>query len=100
MLQDDRTAADIIIEARVGVLGADGYAVTYGLPASNMLSTAATLIPETPPYLRSLSCLSVAENQRKPSQRLQPLPTTEKHGSPCGSRVYLRAKPTPRILGF
>ena len=49
MIQDDRNAADIIIEARVGVLGADGYAVTYGLPASNMLSTAATLFPETPP---------------------------------------------------
>ncbi len=40
--------ADVIAEARVGTLGADGNEVTYGIPASNALSTAATLVPGAP----------------------------------------------------
>ncbi|MEZ6088313.1 MAG: DUF6655 family protein [Pirellulaceae bacterium] len=49
LLQDDRKDAELIIEARVGTLGADGYQVTYGIPASNALSTASSLLPQAPP---------------------------------------------------
>ncbi len=48
LLQEKEEDADYIVEARVGALGADGHDVTYGLPASNLLSSAAVLIPNTP----------------------------------------------------
>lgn len=49
LLQDSSKEADIVIEARVGALGADGYKTTYGLPASSALSNAAELVPGSPP---------------------------------------------------
>lgn len=49
LLQDSTQEADIVIEARIGALGADGFQTTYGLPASTALSSAAELIPSSPP---------------------------------------------------
>ncbi len=39
--------ADYIVEARVGALGTDAVEVTYGIPASNALGAAASLISST-----------------------------------------------------
>ncbi|MGV3483760.1 MAG: DUF6655 family protein [Planctomycetaceae bacterium] len=47
-LQDEKDQADIIIEARIGTLGADDHRVTYGIPENNGLSSAASLIAQTP----------------------------------------------------
>jgi hypothetical protein len=44
LLQDNRDDADYIAEPRVGVLGTDGHDVNYGLPASQGLSAAASLV--------------------------------------------------------
>jgi hypothetical protein len=49
LLQAKPEDADIIVEARVGTVGSDGNELVYGLPASNGLSTAATLITSAPP---------------------------------------------------
>lgn len=49
LLQEKREEADFIVEARVGALGSDAHDVTYGLPATSALSTAATLVPNSPP---------------------------------------------------
>ncbi|QDT61288.1 hypothetical protein SV7mr_38230 [Stieleria bergensis] len=49
LLQDASTTADVIIEARVGTLGADNHLVTYGLPETNTLNSAASVIPGAPP---------------------------------------------------
>ena len=49
LLQDSFAEADIVVEARVGTVGADGNEIVYGLPASNSLSTAAELMPNAPP---------------------------------------------------
>lgn len=48
LLQDSSKEADIVIEARIGALGADGYQTTYGLPASSALSSAAELVSSSP----------------------------------------------------
>lgn len=48
LLQKTEKDADIIIEARVGALGADDHRMTYGLPETNTLSTATSLIPNAP----------------------------------------------------
>ena len=48
LLQDSPEAAEIIVEARVGALGNQGHEVTYGIPANNALTTAASLVPSAP----------------------------------------------------
>ena len=47
-LVENHADAEIIAEARVGTLGSDGNEVSFGIPASNALSTAATLVPSAP----------------------------------------------------
>lgn len=49
LLQDKKDDAEYIVEGRVGVLGIDGNEVTYGIPSSSGLSTAASLMPTAPP---------------------------------------------------
>lgn len=48
LLEDDRNKAEFIVEARVGALGTDGHDITYGIPASNGLNTAASMVPSLP----------------------------------------------------
>jgi hypothetical protein len=48
LLQDSKDKADYVLEARIGALGTDSLEVTYGLPASNALSQAATLVTSAP----------------------------------------------------
>ncbi len=47
-LQDKRDDADYIIEARVGALGTDGHELTLGIPKSDGLSSAMSLLPSVP----------------------------------------------------
>ncbi|QDT13029.1 DUF6655 family protein [Planctomycetes bacterium K23_9] len=48
LIQDSSQDADIIIEARLGVLGSDDHRVTFGVPENNALSSAMSLIPNSP----------------------------------------------------
>ncbi len=64
MLVDTKDMADIICEARVGALGTDGHNMTYGLPASNFLSSASTLITSAP-SLPTIPELSIAKKETK-----------------------------------
>ncbi len=56
-LCDKREDAEIIVEARLGALGFDGHTVTYGLPASSSLTSAASTLSGAPmiPLLPELS---------------------------------------------
>ncbi len=47
-LVPNEAAAKVIVEARVGALGADQHELTYGLPANNLLSSLSSLAPGTP----------------------------------------------------
>ena len=49
LLQDSKSDAQIIVEARVGTLGTDSHEITYGLPATSGLSTAASLFSNGTP---------------------------------------------------
>ncbi len=64
MLVDTREIADIICEARCGALGTDGHSMIYGLPASNFLSSAASVIPGSP-SLPTIPEISVAKREMK-----------------------------------
>jgi regulator of extracellular matrix RemA (YlzA/DUF370 family) len=48
-LVEGRDEADVIAEARLGALGLDGHTVTYGIPASNLLTTASAAFVNAPP---------------------------------------------------
>ncbi|MFG0255377.1 MAG: DUF6655 family protein [Rhodopirellula sp. JB053] len=48
LMQDSSKDADIVIEARIGTLGADDHRVTFGVPENNMIGSAATLLPGAP----------------------------------------------------
>lgn len=64
MVQDKAEDADFVAEARVGALGTDSHNLVYGIPASNALSTAATLMPNAPP-LPSIPEISFARKDEK-----------------------------------
>jgi hypothetical protein len=64
LLQDNRETAEIIVEPRVGALGANGHEIIYGLPRNNLLSAAATLVPGAPtlPAIPEISVARVDAN--------------------------------------
>jgi hypothetical protein len=49
LLFDKREDAEVVVEARVGALASDSHEITYGLPASNALSSAAAAMGSTAP---------------------------------------------------
>ena len=57
LVQESKVEADFIVEPRIGTLGSDGHEVSYGLPASNTLNAAATVIGNAPalPVLPEIS---------------------------------------------
>lgn len=44
MIQEDRENATLVVEPRVGALGADGHDVTYGVPQSGALNSAVSVV--------------------------------------------------------
>jgi hypothetical protein len=53
LIQDANTEADVVIEARIGTLGQDDHRVTFGVPETNVLASAAALIPGAPAIPRT-----------------------------------------------
>ncbi|TWU04981.1 DUF6655 family protein [Stieleria varia] len=48
LIQDASQDADIIIEARIGALGADDHSVTLGIPDNSKLASAVSVLPNAP----------------------------------------------------
>lgn len=64
VLVDNLEEADYVVEARVGAIGTDEHDVTYGLPASSALNTAASVISSTP-ALPVIPEISLARRQEQ-----------------------------------
>jgi hypothetical protein len=62
LLQESMAEADLIVEARIGTLGADDHEVTYGLPAANGLGSASSIVTQLP-ALPSIPEISVAKKR-------------------------------------
>ncbi len=60
-IQENRQEADVIVEPRVGALGTDGHEVTYGIPQTNAISTAASVLASAP-VLPSIPEVSVGRS--------------------------------------
>lgn len=48
LLQDTKDAAEIVVEPRLGTLGTDGHEMTFGIPPSQSISSAASIVASTP----------------------------------------------------
>ena len=48
LLQEVKDNAEIIVEPRLGTLGTDGHELTFGIPASSALSSAASVVTNAP----------------------------------------------------
>ena len=57
LLQDSKQDSEIVVEARAGTLGTDGHEITYGVPQTSALSSAASLVSSSAavPVLPELS---------------------------------------------
>ena len=49
LIQEERPKAEYIVEVRVGTLGNDAHDITYGIPASNSLAKAASVVNNSLP---------------------------------------------------
>ena len=47
-LVESRDDAQVVVEARVGVLGSDHHEITYGFPSNSMVTQATSLVPTAP----------------------------------------------------
>lgn len=65
LLQDKADTADIIIEARIGTLGADDHRVTYGIPENNVLGVAATFMSPVPTRAPTMPEIAVARRDAR-----------------------------------
>src|SRR5690606_14624718 len=65
LLQDSPDAADIIIEGRIGTLGADDHRVTYGIPENNVLGVAANFVAPVSGSVPTLPEIAVARRDAR-----------------------------------
>lgn len=57
LIQDSKDSAEIVVEPRVGTLGTDGHEITFGVPPSSAISSAASIMTNAPaiPLLPEIS---------------------------------------------
>ena len=60
LIQEDKNTADYIAEIRIGAIGTDTMEITYGLPPSSALSSAAQLVTSAP-VIPTIPEISVAK---------------------------------------
>ncbi|HBJ34612.1 MAG TPA: hypothetical protein DDZ51_07585 [Planctomycetaceae bacterium] len=65
LLQEKADTADIIIEGRIGALGADDHRVTYGIPENNVLGVAATFLAPIPTRAPTMPEIAVARRDAR-----------------------------------
>ncbi len=102
LIQEKKEAADYVIEARVGTLATNGHEVNYGIPASNLLSSAATLVSSAP-VVPTIPEISLAKkNNQSASAKISVFAYNQKTRERVWQSGVVQAKSTARdtwILG-
>ena len=102
LIQEKQEEADYVIEARVGALATNGHEVNYGIPASNMLSSAATLVSSAP-VIPTIPEISLAKkNNQSAAAKISVFAYNQKTRERVWQSGVLQAKSTARdtwILG-
>lgn len=65
LLQEKIDSADVVIEARIGTLGADDHRVTYGIPENNVLGVAANLVTPLQGSIPAIPEIAVARRDAR-----------------------------------
>jgi len=102
LIQEKKEDADYVVEARVGTLATNGHEVNYGIPASNMLSSAATLVSAAP-VIPTIPEISLAKkNNQSASAKISVFAYNQKTRERVWQSGVVQAKSTARdtwILG-
>ncbi|QDT41308.1 hypothetical protein Pan241w_13680 [Gimesia alba] len=102
LIQEKKEDADYVIEARVGTLATNGHEVNYGIPASNMLNSAASLVP-TAPAIPTIPEISLAKkNNQTAAAKISVFAYNQKTRERVWQSGVLQAKSSARdtwILG-
>lgn len=102
LIQEKQENADYVIEARVGTLATNGHEINYGIPASNMLSSAATLVSSAP-VVPTIPEISLAKkNNQTAAAKISVFAYNQKTRERVWQSGVLQAKSTARdtwILG-
>lgn len=64
LIQDAAAEADVIVEARVGVLGSDDHLLTFGIPETHSIVAASSVIPGAP-SVPSIPEIAVARRETR-----------------------------------
>ena len=101
-LMPKREDADYVVEARVGTIGMDSNEVVYGIPASNALSTALSLVPSAP-IIPTIPEISLArKDAQSGAAKIAVFAYNRSTGRPAWQSGISRAKSTARnywVLG-
>tara|TARA_R110002095_G_scaffold163200_1_gene141417 strand:- start:97853 stop:98950 length:1098 start_codon:yes stop_codon:yes gene_type:complete len=102
LIQEKKEDAEYVVEARVGTLATNGHEVNYGIPASSMLSSAASLVP-TAPAIPTIPEISLAKkNNQTAAAKISVFAYNQKTRERVWQSGLLQAKSTARdtwILG-
>jgi hypothetical protein len=82
ILKDAAADAEIVIEPRLAVLGANESEVTYGIPSSNLLTQAASLVPTAPPVPTIPEISLARKNDQMAATKLAVFAYDAKSGAP------------------
>jgi len=102
LIQEKKEEADYVVEARVGTLATNGHEVNYGIPASNLLSSAATLVSSAP-VIPTIPEISLAKkNNQTAAAKISVFAYNQKTRERVWQSGVLQSKSTARdtwILG-
>jgi hypothetical protein len=82
ILAASKTDAEVIIEPRLGVLGANENEVSYGIPSSNLLTQAASMVPTAPPVPTIPEISLARKNDQMAATKLAVFAYDAKTGNP------------------
>jgi hypothetical protein len=82
ILVDSKKDADVVVEPRLGVLGANENEVTYGIPSSNIISQAAAIMPTAPPVPAIPEISLARKNYQMAATKLAVFAYDAKSGNP------------------
>jgi hypothetical protein len=98
ILSDKRTDAEIVIEPRLGVLGANESEVSYGIPSNSALTQAASLVPTVPPVPTIPEISLARRSDQMAATKLAVFAYDAKNGNPIWQSGIATAKSNARDI--
>ena len=96
ILVESKKEADVVVEPRLGVLGANENEVTYGIPSSNIVSQAAAIMPTAPPVPAIPEISLARKNYQMAATKLAVFAYDAKSGQPVWQSGVATARSNAR----